>query len=649
MVGVKGRLFDSTITFAGLPAIYRAPSGSTTLFFQAPIDAFQTRNISEDSTLKKQFLIAKDLLESFRLGTLKVDEVFDSEKLAMLFAVVDLFGYQHAMAYGNIRFYYNPVTSLLEPIGYDQQTLRDVRLSLLEGEEIDLSNRIFDVWIALFFQDNDFYARYIKALTRVSDPAYLDSFLKSVRPELDENKAILYRSFPAYTFDGDSILRGNQQYIRRALDPVRGVHAYFSEADAEGVTLQVGNIHSLPVEILHLAHLGSTFFSPEEHMILAPKELLKTPSYRSLRFQLPDGFAWTDSTARELTVAYRLPGTDSVRYDEVYPWRHVSAGFPGTDIMRQKPNVGEFTFLEIDERSGRILIRPGTWDVMRTVIIPAGRVLVCSGGTRIRLTRGAKILSYSPLQFRGTEDNPIYIESPDSTGQGIVVLKAGATSILEWVVFDNLSYPAQGGWEMTGAVTFYESPVELYDCQFSNSRSEDALNVIRGNMTMNRTVFKGNASDAFDGDFMTGVISNSSFLESGNDAVDISGSILNIHHLLIDGAGDKGLSIGEDSRAEISGVEIKRAEIAIAGKDFSHLQLRDATISQCAVGFTVFRKKPEFGGATVVVTGLTTDGVDVPYLVEEGSSLVVDGQRIESNQELVKDLLYGVKYGKTSK
>ena len=36
------------------------------------------------------------------------------------------------------------------------------------------------------------------------------------------------------------------------------------------------------------------------------------------------------------------------------------------------------------------------------------------------------------------------------------------------------------GWELTGAVTFYESPVTFSRCEFSRSRSEDALNVIRG-------------------------------------------------------------------------------------------------------------------------------------------------------------------------
>ena len=42
------------------------------------------------------------------------------------------------------------------------------------------------------------------------------------------------------------------------------------------------------------------------------------------------------------------------------------------------------------------------------------------------------------------------------------------------------------------------------------------------------------------------------------------------------------------------------------------------------------------------------DRVDVPYLIEPGSDLTVNGKRIKPSRENVKDILYGVKYGKAS-
>jgi len=72
-------------------------------------------------------------------------------------------------------------------------------------------------------------------------------------------------------------------------------------------------------------------------------------------------------------------------------------------------------------------------------------------------------------------------------------------------------------------------------------------------------------------------------------------------------------------------------------------------LTDCTLAFAVYVKKPEFGPASISVTGLTMNRITDLYAIEDKSSLFIDGQRIQSNQAAVKDLLYGVKYGKSSK
>lgn len=623
--------------------------GANDAFLQAPIDAFQSKKVRESEVYRKQFLQAKDLLESFRLQKLSVKEVFDSEKIALLFAIVDLFGFQHAMLDGQIRFYYNPVTSHLEPIGYDQQTIRDVSISRLEGEELELTNRGLNVWLALFFKDEEFYAEYIQALGKVSDPGYLDSFFERMKSEMEEKLAILHKEFPSYSFDARSLLYQNQQYIRKVLNPTTGLRAYLSHADSRNISLEIGSIHTLPIEVLGVLYQDSTEFPLIGKLLLPPREHLTPPDFHSLRFVIPNNLRWSDSVANQLTVTYQVLGTDSIRHEPVFPWSHLSSRFFETDFVRQLPNINDFEFLTVDREAKQIVIKRGSWELTENLIIPEGYQVICFENTRLDLSASAKILSYSPLQFHGTEEAPIVITSSDSTGQGLVVLNSGSKSVLEWVLFDNLSNPTQARWGLTGAVTFYESPVDIIDCQFSNNRCEDGLNIIRSNFSLNRTVFIGTMSDAFDGDFVTGVINECSFIRSGNDAIDVSGSILEITNAYIDGSGDKGLSIGENSRAEVKGLIIKNTEIALASKDLSHLSLQNVELTDCTLGFTVYKKKPEFGAASITVSGLTINGVEIPYVVERNSTLVVDGERIRSNQEDVKDILYGAEYGKSSK
>ena len=50
-------------------------------------------------------------------------------------------------------------------------------------------------------------------------------------------------------------------------------------------------------------------------------------------------------------------------------------------------------------------------------------------------------------------------------------------SYLKYVSIKHLTNPSHRNWTVTGAITFYESPVKLEYVSISNNRSEDALNI----------------------------------------------------------------------------------------------------------------------------------------------------------------------------
>ena len=206
----------------------------------------------------------------------------------------------------------------------------------------------------------------------------------------------------------------------------------------------------------------------------------------------------------------------------------------------------------------------------------------------------------------------------------------------------------RGNWQLTGAVTFYQSPVAFRQCLFQACRAEDALNTIRTTLQIANSVFNSSYSDALDADYCSVELHNTSFIDSGNDAVDVSGSSLKLHHVIVDGAGDKGISVGEHSWAKGDSVHIRRAEVALASKDQSEFVLDALTTEDCNVGCAVYQKKSEFAAATLIIGEWTQRGVQVPFLLESSSSLRIAGEHMEPNQDNVKSLLYGVKFGKTS-
>ena len=80
---------------------------------------FSKKTILKDSTLSSQFTKASSLLKGYLLDSLAFSDVFDVELMAKYNAVCNLFGAWHAMTKHNLRFYYNPITARLEPVGFD--------------------------------------------------------------------------------------------------------------------------------------------------------------------------------------------------------------------------------------------------------------------------------------------------------------------------------------------------------------------------------------------------------------------------------------------------------------------------------------------------------------------------------------------------
>jgi hypothetical protein len=116
----------------------------------------------------------------------------------------------------------------------------------------------------------------------------------------------------------------------------------------------------------------------------------------------------------------------------------------------------------------------------------------------------------------GTTENPISFFSSDSSGEGLIFLETTKKSFLDHVNFSNFSFKSDLGRGITGAITFYESPVEIRYCSFFNNNTEDALNIIKSDFIIENTTFSKNKFDAFDADFSSGIINNSYFYNSGD-------------------------------------------------------------------------------------------------------------------------------------
>jgi hypothetical protein len=295
---------------------------------------------------------------------------------------------------------------------------------------------------------------------------------------------------------------------------------------------------------------------------------------------------------------------------------------------------------EINEGMGIIFIKPGIWTLDKEIILPKGFKILSDGKTTINLINSATILSYSPLNFIGSENNPIQIISSDKTGQGIVVLNAGEESNFKHVIFENLRNPSKEGWEPSGAITFYKSPFKFENVKISNMLAEDSLDIVNSKYEIRNSIFEGCFSDCIDDDFGGGLIESTSFSDCGNDCIDISGSSVELKNIIITNVGDKGISIGEKGEVKMENIEINGGYIGVAGKDLSKTNIDKIKISDCEYGFSVYEKKSEFGPAKISVTNVELYSNKKDYLVEKGSTLLIDEKIILGNKEKVYEILY---------
>ncbi len=609
------------------------------------IDGFKTGQMLADPDARKAYLHGVQLLEAFRRGELSTSEVFDAKLLAKYFALSDLMGAEHGTRWHNMRFYLNPVTLRLEPIGFDAECTPLASPSGAEEVTPDANGRVSAEprpFRAKLFEDRDFFALYMAELERIAAPGYVDELLRDLEPDLARALRIVQREFPQVRIPV-ALLRRNQKYLSALLEPVAGIRANEVSLASGRLELEVGNLQIFPAEVLGV-EIPERDSTPAQFVALPAPLRLEARRFGDLvRFERTSLALPADVTdAAGVQVRWRLFGAQKEQQAQLSPYSPFAPGDELLDSTRRPANLERFPFVQIDSAARVATIASGSWHLDEDLVAPPGIVLRAGPDTRIDLRHGAKIISRSPLEWRGSEEHPIEVFSSDATGQGVIVLQAGGESVVEHVIFRGLRAVDETGWSLTGAVTFYESPVTVIASEFAGNPAEDALNVIRSRVRVDGSVFRDTLSDAFDCDFCDAEVTNSRFYDLTNDAIDVSGSTAKLDTILIERAGDKGISAGEASDVTANRITVISAKVGVASKDRSTLTVRDLTLRDCKWGIAAFQKKPEYGPATAQITGFLAEPKAPENLIQVGSRVLVDGVELPASDEQdIWKILYG--------
>ena len=338
-------------------------------------------------------------------------------------------------------------------------------------------------------------------------------------------------------------------------------------------------------------------------------------------------------------VHYQYEDDDAIMVQKVNPFIQIDEDvYYGTDI-RTQDNMSMFSNLV---QEGDIVYFAGKDIVLfQPLFIPEGLEFVLKAGQTIDLRNNAFILTRSAVFAEGTTDTPVLItSSDDSPYSGIAVLQAEKRSVCSYLICDNLGELSSGIYHLTGAVTFYESDADLYNCDFLNNRSEDALNTIRSDITVQNCTFVNTYQDAFDSDFCTAVFVGCYFETTGNDGIDVSTSEVVITDTTFLNINDKAISAGEASKVTVENIYAQDVQIGIGVKDSSIVEVRNITVQNALIAFCSYQKKSEYGPCVITVDGYLLDGkIDFKYLIEDADTLTVNGERWIASQNKKQALI----------
>lgn len=629
-------------------------------FLRSKINVFKTKKTLKDSLQFSYYQKGKYLLNGLRNGTVSLEDAIDIKSAATLYAIGDLTGSYHGLRWHNQRFYFNPVLNKLEMIGFDSGSgvpIEDIYYNLWKYDMMTYEQGV-SRWKSILFGNELFVEYYMQKLEEISDEEYLNSFNSKLNDELQDNLNIFYSEDAFYKFDL-VVYKNNAKVIREKIklykendslinNHIHQTNFYFNKDENGKCFVKIINNSLKEVELIGL-------FSKEDQLIYnLSNDIVKGRETNEIGIIKNVPLLLTNNQIDSLFEKTKIRNGSLVYKDSYIKYRIIGSEkmYEGNlevqDYVPGKSNeLNIFDFCSVRGDTLELLNKINIID--QDLVIPSDYTLLLNKGTTIDLIHGAQLISFGQIISNGEKDKKVLVTSTDSSGN-VLVMMVEKTSFLEWTDFSNLSSSrSSSAYSCSGGVNFYESNVNMINVRILNSKSEDGLNIIRSTFNLTGLIFENIKSDAFDSDFCKGKIDNSIFVKIGNDALDFSGSYVEINNITINDVGDKAISAGEKSKIYGSFVKVVRAELGLVSKDNSLLWLNHVDISNVSVALLAFQKKREYGPSYLYVNNSKIESYIELFLLENKSSLSYNKTKLVPNSSSVVDKLYGNQYGKSSK
>jgi len=618
-------------------------------FKVAKITPFRSKKVARSEKLLSYLHVARGLLRAFSNGTLPASKIFDPVLMGHFIAVSDVWRAWHQLRWHNIRFYYNPITALLEPIGYDAD---------IPYKNADVPPASAEPMVSTILNGSPkIRAVYKNTVKKLAQEMVDGTTAEWVQPLVKKQLGILHKEYPLLKgIRFDLIVERAKAVLERSQAPLSRyseILQAYSIDTGKNSYIELINPLTHAVEIHEIKCIGET--SKNRIINLTTLPAIQYPLYLELTSKggLPKAHKiYYKKNKNEgdckIKVAAKIVGDDLIRWIEVQPYSSALARNPVPQKALHE-TLAQHPFLNFIIGTNILQIDSGEWEVNDWIIIPEGMELRISKGTTLRFNSSFGLVSHGPVMINGTQDAPVTLtgsgKSDNGNGwQGIVVQKSGLPSKWSHVIIRGTTGISKNGWNLSGGLNFYEADIQMKHVTIIGNQSEDALNIVRSKFELDSVNIKDAVSDAFDSDFSNGVVrggvyENIGHTSGGGDGIDVSGSEITVTGTVFKNISDKALSVGEQSKMTAVDVSMEQVGTAVASKDGSHVILTNAKIYQVKTpALMAYTKKKEYGPGTIVASQLEMQSVPIAAVAQKGSRITIDGEEIQETDLDVKEL-----------
>ena len=652
----------------------------------------------DDENLKVTQIANKKLENFFKKNSEAID-VFDIEKWATFFAITDLNYYSHARAAKSVKFFYNPVSSLFEPIGYDahravpnyskyikkwnELTINNSYQEALNCKKniencIKSSDRVNGNYLTykFFFDESgnlneQFFEKYKKKIQKISSKKFLDDFFYKRENQIKKINSLIYDDY--FFVDHNYVFGPGLYYFSKKDIYLRAdnLNIFFRSNIVKIFTEQKKN--EIIIKNILNNNLGLILNQIKCEDLLTSKKhffLLNQKINKSL----------TNIKLSDLDNSLNLRCSNITFLDEtnkiVEKVIHQNLNHNIDEFKKINKELYKEYFFTIDKS---IFLKNKNTIIDKNIFIPKNYTVLILPGEKITLRDNSFIYSNSAWNVDGKKKGIIISGEKDNLGGGILINDKNHVSVFNNVKFSFLSGPQQIiqnnknylsrnfikydeskkntfiseikkikknenlyslNYILYGALNFFNTEVIIKNVFFNKICSEDVLNIISSKFLIENVNFEESCSDSIDIDFSKGSINNAKFKNIGNDAIDFSGSVASIENIVLEEVGDKLISIGENSTVNIKNLIGKNSYVGIASKDGSTANLKNITMDNVKIGLVAYIKKDEYEPARIVADEIFINNSKVKSLTDAKSKIILNKNKLNVKTDFILPIIY---------